>query len=143
MEIPVTTLPILRVPIHVSYLLYLSLLSPRLATLYYCGALRLCRLLRTTPSLLLHPLDFLGCDDEPDLTFFPAMGMESATKLALVGEWIDILCAQFEVVPMKEHMRVAAESSSLPVRSPLALGLGADFGRISEPDRRAVETRTE
>ena len=70
-EIPVTTMPGFKLPIHVSYLLYLSGFSPRLALLYFRIALVLCQITGTEPSLLLHPLDFLGGDDVPDLKLFP------------------------------------------------------------------------
>jgi peptidoglycan-N-acetylglucosamine deacetylase len=102
-EIPVTTMPLSRLPIHVSYLIYLSTFSPALALSYFRNAMTLCRLTRTEPSLLLHPLDFLGCDDESDLSFFPAMQMPSAKKLAFVEQVFDIYRDRFEVVSMQEH----------------------------------------
>ena len=46
LEIPVTTLPLARVPINVSYVLYLAEYSPGLARQYFANALRLCRLRR-------------------------------------------------------------------------------------------------
>ena len=70
-EIPVTTMPLFKVPIHASYILYLSCYSEAVAMLYFRTALMLCKLTRTPPSILLHPLDFLGGDDEKDLSFFP------------------------------------------------------------------------
>ena len=36
------------------------------------------------PSLLLHPLDILGGDEEPDLGFFPAMKLHGAVKRTVV-----------------------------------------------------------
>src|SRR5580700_7817554 len=62
-EIPVTTMPLLRIPIHASYILYLSCYSTAMAMAYFRTALALCRLTATPPSILLHPLDFLGGDD--------------------------------------------------------------------------------
>jgi len=32
------------------------------------------------PSILLHPLDFIGCDDTNSLSFFPAMKTTSSKK---------------------------------------------------------------
>ncbi len=66
LEIPVTTMPIFKAPIHVSYLLYLGQFSHFLAMSYFRNALRLCRLTGVEPSLLLHPLDFMGADDDGD-----------------------------------------------------------------------------
>ena len=118
-EIPVTTMPIFRVPIHVSYLLYLARFSPRLAAAYFRMALLLCRLHRVEPSILLHPLDFLGGDDEPDLSFFPAMNLKAADKLAIVADAIDALTNCYRVVTMSEHAAAARErlTRSLPLAS--------------------------
>jgi hypothetical protein len=116
-EMPVTTMPLLKVPIHVSYLLYLSVFSRRLALAYFDAALRLCQLTGTPPSLLLHPLDFLGCDDVQELAFFPAMGLPAAVKVGLVGEVVDLLAERFAVVPLCEHA-TAARASGLAARAP-------------------------
>jgi hypothetical protein len=102
-EIPVSTMPIFKVPIHVSYILYLSIFSESLALLYFRTALGLCRLTGVQPSLLLHPLDFLGCDDVQELSFFPAMKLPSAKKLRVVGKVLHLFSNQFHVVTMQEH----------------------------------------
>lgn len=103
LEIPVTTMPWSRLPIHVSYLIYLSTFSPTVALSYFHAAMNLCKVTGTEPSLLLHPLDFLGCDDESDLDFFPAMSMQRETKLRFVKRVFDIYCDKFTVVCMREH----------------------------------------
>jgi peptidoglycan-N-acetylglucosamine deacetylase len=113
-EIPVTTLPIFKVPIHFSYLLYLSVFSPPLARLYFDIALKLCRLTGTQPSLLLHPLDFLGGDDIPELSFFPAMNLPGGKKLALLSKLIGLLSDQFTIVTIQEHAQLATERFKLP-----------------------------
>ena len=102
-EIPVTTMPLFRVPIHVSYLLYLAGLSEALALSYFRTAMSFCGMSGTEPSLLLHPLDFLGGDDDSDLSFFPAMQMRSKLKLAFVERVLDLYGHQFEVVSMQRH----------------------------------------
>jgi hypothetical protein len=103
LEIPVTTMPWSRLPIHVSYLIYLSTFSSPLALSYFRTAMNLCKLTGTEPSLLLHPLDFLGCDDDADLGFFPAMNLRSENKLRFVERVFDIYCDKFTVVSMREH----------------------------------------
>lgn len=103
LEIPVTTMPILRTPIHASYLLYLGMFSSLAAKLYFRLALALCRATRVEPSFLLHPLDFLGKDDQQGLEFFPAMGVPSDEKLALLDWVIGALDRRFQVVTMAEH----------------------------------------
>ena len=106
-EIPVTTLPIFKTPIHLSYLLYLGKFSRLAAKLYFRMALTMCRVTGTQPSILLHPLDFLGCDDDKDkdLSFFPAMDQPAEKKLALANELFAMLTKAFDVVPMGEHAR--------------------------------------
>jgi hypothetical protein len=110
-ELPVTTMPGLRLPFHVSYLLYLSTLSPALALGYFRAALRLCLATGTPPSLLLHPLDFLGGDDERDLAFFPAMGLPGERKVAFVAEVLRILADRFTIVTLD---RLAAGVGPVP-----------------------------
>lgn len=103
LEIPVTTLPLARVPIHVSYVLYLAGVAPGAGRQYFANALRLCRLRGVEPSILLHPLDFLGADDVDELGFFPGMDMTGVRKRAVVAACVDELRRQFEVVPMVDH----------------------------------------
>jgi hypothetical protein len=102
-EIPVTTIPIFKLPFHVSYIIYISSFSPTLALLYFKFALGMCRLTGTHPSLLLHPLDFLGRDDIKELTFFPAMNLTKYKKLKMVNELLYEFVRHFHVVTMEEH----------------------------------------
>lgn len=103
-EVPVTTMPLFRVPIHFSYLLYLGGKSPALARLYWRMALTMCKVAGTTPSLLLHPLDFLGSDDEPDLAFFPGMNIESKLKLDLMAEFLGMWQERYTTTPIGSYV---------------------------------------
>ena len=114
-EIPVTTMPLFKTPIHLSYLLYLSGFSPSLALRYFQFAIRLCRLTGTAPSLLLHPLDFLGSDDVRELRFFPGMNMESQRKLEIVSELLRVFSQNFTVVNLQRHAQEAALAPRLAV----------------------------
>ncbi len=105
LEIPVTTMPLFKVPIHVSYVLYLSVYAPWLAVRYFQSALTLCRVTNTQPSLLLHPLDFLGAEDTSDLSFFPAMRMPAVKKLKVVSDVLDLLTKSFDVISLQEFAR--------------------------------------
>ncbi|MDQ6767266.1 MAG: polysaccharide deacetylase family protein [Candidatus Eremiobacteraeota bacterium] len=117
-EIPVTTMPGLRLPIHASYILYLASISRAFARSYFRCALALCKLTATQPSLLLHPLDFLGCEDNQSLAFFPGMSMPRDKKLSLISEVVDTLVGEFNVITMAEHADlVIAQRSSQPLRS--------------------------
>lgn len=118
LEIPVTTLPLLRTPIHLSYVLYLDLFSPALGKLYFDTALRVCRWAGVTPSILLHPLDFMGGDDTDRLSFFPAMRRPSAWKVARAGEHLASLSKGFEVIPLGEHAEKLERGERLRERVP-------------------------
>jgi peptidoglycan-N-acetylglucosamine deacetylase len=117
-EIPVTTMPIFKIPIHFTYVLYLSVYSPALALLYFRVALWLCKLTGTQPSLLLHPVDFLGCEDVPELAFFPTMNLPSYKKLATLSKALQLLTSQFTVLPMGQHAQRIASTTRLPVVEP-------------------------
>ena len=112
LEIPVTTMPWFKVPIHVSYLLYLDQFSRFAAINYWRMALTLCRLSGVAPSLLLHPLDFLGCEDDRDLDFFPAMRVPSARKIELLDKVLGMMTTHYDVRPMREHAAMIAGSRS-------------------------------
>jgi peptidoglycan/xylan/chitin deacetylase (PgdA/CDA1 family) len=123
-EIPVTTMPIFKIPIHVSYLMGLSVFARNLALQYFNAGLKLCQLTGTQPSLVLHPTDFLGCDDTQDLSFIPGMSLPRERKLEFVSEVLRRLPAEFTVVTLQQHAREAARLSDLPVvtpRSPKAM----------------------
>jgi len=102
-EIPVTTMPWLKVPIHLSYVMYLATFSPWVAKRYFYQAMRFCWLNRVQPSLLLHPLDFMGCDDIKALAFFPGMSLEFKPKVAIARETLGWMARSFECLTMKQH----------------------------------------
>lgn len=77
---PVTVMPLLRTPFHFSYLHYAAEKSALIARCYLRTSLMLCRWNRIEPSMLMHPLDFIGGDEEPELAFFPGMKHSGATK---------------------------------------------------------------
>ena len=119
-ELPVTTIPILRTPFHLSYLLYLSSYSKKLSETYLKLAVLLCRLRGVQPSFLLHSLDFAAPEDAPELAFFPGIKLSLEHKLAVADSTIRILSNAFELVPMGphvSHLRAAlrpATASAIP-----------------------------
>lgn len=102
-EIPVTTMPIFKTPIHVSYLIYLATFSRTAAIGYWKLALRMCRMSGVGPSLLLHPLDFMCGDDAAELKFFPGMSMDVEKKMELLSDVLDSFTGSFDVVNMGRH----------------------------------------
>lgn len=91
LELPLTTMPLFRTPVHLSYLLFLAQYSMPLARCYWNVHVRLCRLTGVAPSLLLHPTDFLDATDVPELGFFPAMQIPAAKKIELVRHTLSTL----------------------------------------------------
>jgi hypothetical protein len=115
LEIPVTTFPVLKIPIHFSYILYAAMKAPWLAIPYFRSALLACRALGISPSLLLHPLDFLDGDDVATLAFFPAMQMPKERKLDVLVRALRVYRELFDVVAVGEH--AGAIEAAGPVRS--------------------------
>ncbi|MEQ1815132.1 MAG: polysaccharide deacetylase family protein [Nitrosomonas sp.] len=113
LEMPVTTFPGIRVPIHLSYVMYLAGFSTVLAQTYFNTALWTCRLFGVEPSILLHPLDFLGGEDVPRLQFFPSMRMSSQQKIAIVERCLDSMVHRFDVRSVGEHAAVVATRKNL------------------------------
>jgi hypothetical protein len=118
LEIPVTTVPAIKTPFHMSYMLYLSRFSLGLMRAYLRAALTLCRRTGVSPSFLLHPLDFLGLEHAPELRFFPGMDLPLAHKRAVVSEVIRTLGSRFTLVPMSSHAADALTRDRLAVREP-------------------------
>jgi peptidoglycan-N-acetylglucosamine deacetylase len=116
LEMPVTTIPGIKTPFHLSYLLYLSGYSEALMMAYLHTAIAACRVSGTEPSFLLHPLDVIGGDQVPELRFFPGMDVASDRKTALLGKVLRTLGEHFDLVPMGEHARRIGERGGLPER---------------------------
>ena len=117
LEIPVTTMPVSRMPMHMSYIVYLALRSPALAIAYLKSALGICRLRGVSPSFLLHPLDFVSGDKVKELSFFPGMNAPTQFKLDLFDRIIDAIRDGFEPVTMEQHARAAVDGGHLATRS--------------------------
>jgi hypothetical protein len=131
LEIPVTTIPGIKTPFHMSYLIYLSQVSKQLMRAYLRMALELCLRTGVNPSFLLHPLDFLGPEHAPELAFFPGMALSGPHKRDLVREVIATLGGHFTLVPMSSHAAEALASKSLRLVEP---------GRAAPPSAQGQAT---
>lgn len=123
MELPVTTMPLLRTPVHMTYLLFLGQFSMPLARAYWDSTMQLCRLAGIGPSLLLHPTDFLDVTDVPEMSFFPAMRVPADQKIALVRHTLASLCRHWTPGMMLDHARSARTtlaSSPTPLQKAIA-----------------------
>ncbi len=115
LELPVTTIPVVKTPFHFSYLLYLSGFSTALMHLYLDFAVRMCKLTGTEPSYLLHPLDLIGGDQVPALRFFPGMNISSERKIEVFNQAMEKLGRHFHLVNMSRHVE-HIEGAAVPER---------------------------
>ena len=116
-EIPVTTLPIFKTPIHFSYLLYLATFSELAAKTYFKTALRFCVINKLAPSLLLHPLDFLDGTDAAELKFFPAMNLAAEKKMELIGEFLADFERHYALKNVRAHADFMRDSEILMTKN--------------------------
>jgi peptidoglycan-N-acetylglucosamine deacetylase len=120
-EIPVTTFPGVKTPIHASYLIYLSTFSPLAARTYWRSAMAACSATRVEPSFLLHPLDFLGGEDVEAMKFFPGMSISAEKKLEFLNFVIDTMETRYDIFSMGEHVKAFRRRVN-PASVELALG---------------------
>lgn len=102
-EIPVTTMPVFKLPFHLSYLIYLGNISMPLMKLYLNTAIRMCKITNTPISFLLHPLDLIGGDQITQLAFFPGMNVSSSKKVEVFKNVIKTLSKNYDMVNMTKH----------------------------------------
>jgi hypothetical protein len=106
-EVPVTVMPYLRLPIHASHVLVLARRSPRLAARYLDAALALCERRGIGPALVIHPTDLLDSSDSPALAAFPAMRIPAARKLVHMRTWLGLADARFALGTVSEQAAAA------------------------------------
>ncbi|MEO9144881.1 MAG: polysaccharide deacetylase family protein [Ginsengibacter sp.] len=104
MEIPVTTMPVFKLPFHLSYLIYIGNISMPLMKLYLNTAIRMCKITNTPISFLLHPLDLIGGDQISQLAFFPGMNVNSEKKVEIFKVVIRTLSEHYDLVNMSKYL---------------------------------------
>ncbi len=114
LEIPVTTMPFLRFPIHFSYILYLSEFSEAMAIRYFKIAMALCDYSKVGPSLLFHPLDFMGSDDGcEEVAFFPGMNRTAAQKMATIRSCMEVIYTRFRPLTIGQFAASAKNGNAV------------------------------
>jgi peptidoglycan-N-acetylglucosamine deacetylase len=121
LELPVTTFPFFRAPVHGSYLGFLATYSMSIAKLYFTMAMMACRVAGIAPSFLLHPLDFMGSDEIDGLEFFPGMKVPGAKKRELMAWALQHLAKHHEVLPMGAFAAKLVTREQYAVQSTLPL----------------------
>lgn len=114
LEIPVSTIPMFKVPFHFSYLHYLANVNVDLMKAYLQTAISMCKLTKTEPSFLLHPLDLIGGDLIPELKFFPGMELSSSYKTELFDIVMEMMNRNFNLLNMSQHASKILEDNHLP-----------------------------
>jgi peptidoglycan-N-acetylglucosamine deacetylase len=112
-EIPVTTMPVFKLPFHLSYLIYLGNISMPLMKTYLNTAIRMCKITKTPISFLLHPLDLIGGNQISELAFFPGMNVSSDKKVEVFINVIGLLQKHYEIVNMSEHWKVIEKNNKI------------------------------
>ncbi|MGP1991482.1 polysaccharide deacetylase family protein [Zobellia laminariae] len=113
LELPVTTMPVFRIPFHLSYLIYISNISSNLMMLYLNIAIFLCKITKTEPSFLLHPLDLIGGDQITSLAFFPGMNVSSERKVFIFKKVMKKLGKHFTLTDMNGHVDAIIDKKGL------------------------------
>jgi hypothetical protein len=121
LELPVTTLPGIKIPFHLTYVQYLSRVATPLAIGYLRTCLAICRATGTEPSFILHPLDILGGDRATQLAFFPGMDLPTERKLALFHRVMALYGRSYSLVPMSVHARALLARPDLATHRPTGL----------------------
>jgi hypothetical protein len=112
-EIPVTTMPVFKIPFHLSYLIYIGNISKGLMKFYLNTAIRMCKLTNTPIRFLLHPLDLIGGDQITQLAFFPGMNVSSTKKVEIFKEVIICITKHYDFVSMGKHYNYISENIKL------------------------------
>ena len=115
-EIPVTTMPVFKLPFHLSYLIYFGNISMPLMKVYLNTAIRMCKITKTPISFLLHPLDLIGGDQISELAFFPGMNVSSEKKVEVFKNVISFLQRHYEIVNMSKHWDVVEKAGKMELK---------------------------
>jgi len=115
LEIPVTTVPMLKTPFHMSYLLFLNQYSTGMMLAYLKLALFLCRLTGTEPSFVIHPTDLLTAEQVPFMRFFPGMSMTATEKRKILRRVIEEFSKSFRLVNMQTYAQAILKRDCLSV----------------------------
>lgn len=119
-EVPITTLPGLRIPLHGTYLQFLADRSTMLAHSYVRLAIALCKRALIAPHYLLHATDFIGADDPFECSFLPGMQRPWRHKVRLLSTLVQRLQDRFTLLRIDHYVTALAAGGELPTRSPPA-----------------------
>lgn len=117
-EVPVSTLPLLRLPVHWTYINFLAEFSVRCALAYVSTHIALCRVRSVAPVLLIHATDVIGVDDDACPRFMPGMRLTAAEKMRLLRTGLARYRANFEVGTVGNLVDYISRAEPLTLRDP-------------------------
>ena len=82
-------------------------------SIYLNTALAICRITRTAPSYLLHPLDFLDYRHAPKLSFFPGMKLNRNIKNEIFKYVMGKINRHFTMVNMSTYAKSIVDQNVL------------------------------
>ena len=88
---------------------------------YLNFSLFMCKLTKTLPSILLHPLDLISGDKVPQLAFFPGMNIKTEKKIEVFKYALLQISKKYTVLPM---LKFASEYKRLNNDLPAVLTKG-------------------
>ncbi len=117
-ELPVTTMPYSRLPVHWTYLNFIATPSLALGRAYLALHIALARRTGVQPQLLLHSTDFIGSDDPEVPRFMPGMRRTAAEKIEFVLETLRMYRRYWALAPLADFVTERLDDPALPVLSP-------------------------
>jgi hypothetical protein len=117
-ELPVTTMPYTRFPVHWTYLNFIADLSDGLARAYLHTHLGLLQYEKLQPQLLLHCTDFLGSDDPHVPQFIPGMKRDAKDNVAFLKATLAMYQNRYRLMPLGRFVEQEIDEAGSILRSP-------------------------
>lgn len=109
LELPVTTMPIFRIPFHLSYLIFLSRYSETLMLFYLKISLLLSRMAKTAPVFTIHPTDLLDKKQIPELGYYPGMEISAGNKKKLFKLIIEVFRKYYMLISLNDFAQLVPQ----------------------------------
>jgi hypothetical protein len=106
LELPVTTMPVFRIPFHLSYLIFLSCYSETLMLLYFKISLLLSRMTKIAPVFTIHPTDLLDKKQIPELGYYPGMEISAGNKKKLFKMIIELFRKYYMLISLNDFAQL-------------------------------------
>jgi peptidoglycan/xylan/chitin deacetylase (PgdA/CDA1 family) len=112
-EIPVSTMPIVRLPFHGSYVMVLSKLSPRMALLYWKAGFKWYLQQNRPYTFVIHPLELTSIACDARLTAQIGYNVKNVEKLKIYREIFATLKNDTEAITTEHFVRKLRAGNSI------------------------------